>query len=111
MLSHLFGGYIAERGQRRKSGTVAYFYFKGPKLTFQQKDHAASALTVLKMFGLERLVESLNGAGVHSLGNIITMDMELHASFDHLELWLEPTTTVSTPPDCCSLLTHSRSCR
>ena len=47
-------------------------------LTFQQKDHAASASTVLKMFGLERLVQTLNGEGVHSLGNIITMDMVLH---------------------------------
>ena len=75
-------------------------------LTFQQKDHAASALTVLKMFGLEQLVESLNGAGVHSLGNILTIDMILHQSFDHLELWLEPTTTVSTLPDCCSVLTY-----
>ena len=74
----------------------AWFYFKGPMLTFQHKDHAASALTVLKMFGLEHLVQSLNAAGVHSLGNIITMGTELHQSLDHLEPWLEPTTTVST---------------
>ena len=65
-------------------------------LTFQQKDHAASALTLIKMFGLEHLVESLNGAGVHSLRNIITMGTDIHQSFDHLELWLEPTATVST---------------
>ena len=60
-------------------------------------DHTASALTVLKMFGLERLVESLNGGeGIHSFGNIITMEMTLHWCFHRLDLWLEPTTTVST---------------
>ena len=48
------------------------------------------------MFGLEHLVESLNGAGVHSLGNVITMCTDLHWCFHHLDLWLEPTTTVST---------------
>jgi len=61
-----------------------------------QKDHAATAFAMLKMFGLEQLVESLNGKGMHSLGNIITMDMGLHRCFDRLQLWLEPQTTATT---------------
>ena len=67
-----------------------FVLLEGLTLTIQQKDHAATAFTVLKMFGLEQLVEPLNGKGVHSLRNIITMSMELHRRFDHLELWLEP---------------------
>lgn len=47
---------------------------------------------MLKTFGLGHLVESLNEKGVHSLGNIITMDMGFHRRFDRLELWLEPQT-------------------
>ena len=56
----------------------------------QLKDQAATAFAVLEMFGLQHLVRRLNGNGVHSLENVITMDMSLHRSFDCLELWLEP---------------------
>jgi hypothetical protein len=50
---------------------------------------------VLESFGLQHLVQRLNGNGVHSLENIITMGMELHREFDQLELWLEPPTATS----------------
>ena len=70
------------------------FYFQGPTLTIQQKNHAASAFAVLEIFGLQHLVRRLNGKGVHSLENIITMQIELHRSFDSLELWLEQQTAI-----------------
>ena len=66
------------------------FYLKGLTLTIQQKNHTAFA--VLEILGLHHLVRCLNGNGVYSLENIITMQMELHRSFDSLELWLEQQT-------------------
>lgn len=61
-------------------------------LFFFQKDYAASVLAVLKRFGYD--VESLNGAKVHSLFNIMTMEHNVHDSFDRLELWFERTVSV-----------------
>jgi len=77
-------------GQARGAG-----FSQGPILTIQQKDHAATAFAILETFGLQHLVDRLTGNGVHSLENIITMDMVLHRRFDHLELWLEPQTATS----------------
>jgi hypothetical protein len=104
MLSHLFGGYhTPECRQGRKSGTWRQFYLKGPTLTFPTEEpRCYYAFAVLESFGLHHLVQRLNGNGVHSLENIITMDMELHRDFDQLELWLEPQLPPrSVIPDCC----------
>ncbi len=55
----------------------------------RKRDHAATALAMLHMFGLGDLVQNLQGAGVHSLSNIITMAPDLHQDFDRLGFWLE----------------------
>ncbi|KAF7420780.1 hypothetical protein PC9H_011298 [Pleurotus ostreatus] len=46
-------------------------------------------LSVLKRFGYP--VETLNGVGVHSLVNIMTLQADVHDLFDRLQLWLEAT--------------------
>lgn len=40
-------------------------------------------------FGYENLPEMLNGAGIHSLDNVMTPDPVIHSSFDNLNLWFE----------------------
>ncbi|KAJ8699164.1 hypothetical protein PTI98_002312 [Pleurotus ostreatus] len=49
------------------------------------KDYAASVLAVLKRFGYD--VDTLNGAGVHSLFNVMTLERNVHDMFDQLLLW------------------------
>jgi len=43
----------------------------------------------LKCFGYEDLPEKLNGAGIHGLDNVITLDPGIHDWFDRLEIWFE----------------------
>jgi len=76
------------KGENQARGVLS----QGP---IQQKNHAATAFAVLESFELQHLVQRLNGNGVHSLENIITMEMGIHRSFDYLELWLEPKTATS----------------
>ena len=42
-------------------------------------------------FGQVLGVEELNGADIHRLENIMTMDETLHTLFDSLGIWLEET--------------------
>lgn len=53
------------------------------------KEYAASVLAVLKRFGYD--VNSINGEKVHSLYNVMTMELNIHDKFDRLELWFEET--------------------
>ncbi|KAG9225746.1 hypothetical protein CCMSSC00406_0007756 [Pleurotus cornucopiae] len=59
-----------------------------------EKDYAASVLAVLKRFGYD--VDTLNGAGVHSLFNVMTLERNVHDMFDQLLLWLEATETANS---------------
>ena len=43
----------------------------------------------MKSFGYEDLPEKLNGAGIHSLDNIMTLELNIHSWFDELRLWFE----------------------
>ena len=43
----------------------------------------------MKEFGYEDLPEKLNGAGIHNLDNVMTLDPSIHAWFDKLEIWFE----------------------
>ncbi|KAF7356433.1 HNH endonuclease [Mycena venus] len=54
-------------------------------------DHSANVWQVLKMLGGlgTEFVDSLNGAGINQLGNILTLLVTLHEFFDRLMLWLE----------------------
>jgi hypothetical protein len=45
--------------------------------------------TILKCFGYEDLPERLNGDGIHSLDNVMTLDPIIHDWFDRLEIWFE----------------------
>jgi hypothetical protein len=56
---------------------------------FFKTDYAASAMAILRVFGLDGKDESLVGANVHKHFNILTMRSDLHYVFDHLEFWLE----------------------
>jgi len=57
--------------------------------TWLQHECAASVWAILKCFGYEDLPERLNGTGIHSLDNVMTLDHPIHDWFDRLELWFE----------------------
>ncbi|KAH7906958.1 hypothetical protein BJ138DRAFT_1161323 [Hygrophoropsis aurantiaca] len=50
---------------------------------------SAGVWAVLQRFGLEYLMDELNGDKIHRLENIITLRPDLHSLFDTLDLWLE----------------------
>lgn len=54
-----------------------------------QHQHAGSLWTILKCFGFGDLPERLNGYGIHSLDNVMTLDPTIHDWFDRLEIWFE----------------------
>ncbi|KZT08966.1 uncharacterized protein LAESUDRAFT_757151 [Laetiporus sulphureus 93-53] len=56
----------------------------------EKNDYSASVLAVLKHFGYD--VEKLNGAKVHSLANVMTMQHDVREWFDRLEICFEATT-------------------
>ena len=43
----------------------------------------------MRCFGYEDLPEKLKGAGVHSLDNIMTLQLDIHSWFDQLQVWFE----------------------
>ena len=43
----------------------------------------------MECFGYKDLPEKLNGAGIHSLDNIMTLDPFFRRLFDELKLWFE----------------------
>jgi hypothetical protein len=44
---------------------------------------------VVEQFEGLLIIDELNGADIHHLQNIITMDINLHRKFDRLAIWLE----------------------
>ncbi|KAJ7673290.1 hypothetical protein DFH06DRAFT_1467646 [Mycena polygramma] len=72
-----------------------------PNQTFPydpQRQHASAAIGILRMFGLDDLTDRLttvgkpaSASGVHILVNILSLNPILHAHFDALNLFLEPT--------------------
>lgn len=57
-------------------------------------------------FGYKHIPSELNGAKIHRLQNILTLQTDMHTMFDQLELWFE--TTVSDPqPNVCALELNS----
>jgi hypothetical protein len=59
---------------------------------------AVMAWTVMKWFGGIKVEDELNGSQIHQLENIITMDSNIHKSFDNLQLWLEAVVHFSLLP-------------
>ena len=56
-----------------------------------QHNYAASAWAVIMQMGAVLFPDELNGADIHRLENILTMEEGLHSLFDKLGLWLEAT--------------------
>jgi len=56
----------------------------GPK-----HEYAATVWTIMECFGYEDLPKKLNGTGIHSLDNIMTLEINIHSWFDELLLWFE----------------------
>ncbi|KAJ7835336.1 hypothetical protein B0H14DRAFT_2363457 [Mycena olivaceomarginata] len=52
-------------------------------------EYAASAMAILKIFGLDSVVERLLGKRVNNLWNIMTMCVNLHKDFDQFLFWFE----------------------
>ncbi|KAF7358242.1 hypothetical protein MVEN_00873100 [Mycena venus] len=52
-------------------------------------EYAASALSILEMFGLETVVHNLLGKRVNNLFNVMTMCINFHPDFDKFLFWLE----------------------
>lgn len=50
-------------------------------------------MAVLKRLGYD--VNQLNGAKVHSLYNVMTMQSDVHDWFDRLEIWFEKTVRIT----------------
>jgi len=56
-----------------------------------KKNYAAGVYAVLSRFGgLTVGANTLNGAGIHLLGNVMTLSGDEHTLFDALRWWLEP---------------------
>ena len=43
----------------------------------------------MSRFGYEDLPDKLSGAGIHSLDNVLTLDISIRSLFDKLQLWFE----------------------
>ncbi|KAJ8597921.1 hypothetical protein M405DRAFT_779056 [Rhizopogon salebrosus TDB-379] len=54
-------------------------------------DYAATAWAVADRFGGVKVTEELNGAKIHHLGNVMTMQVDVHMKFDSLTIWFEET--------------------
>ncbi|KAK7037465.1 hypothetical protein VNI00_010957 [Paramarasmius palmivorus] len=54
-----------------------------------EKDFSASVLAVLQCFGYD--LSKLDGTGVHSLSNVMTMQYDPRRFFDELKIWFEAT--------------------
>ncbi|CDO74379.1 hypothetical protein BN946_scf184816.g2 [Trametes cinnabarina] len=65
---------------------------------------AATVWTILKRFGYEdictELASAVQGANLHRLENILTLDMRIHHMFDKLKLWFE---AVEGQPNCYNI--------
>ncbi|KAJ6611586.1 hypothetical protein B0H10DRAFT_1882583 [Mycena sp. CBHHK59/15] len=53
----------------------------------EKTDYAAAAMSILKMFDFD--FRSLLGSGANTLHNVVTMDAELHNTWDDLAFWFE----------------------
>ncbi|KAL0958578.1 hypothetical protein HGRIS_000716 [Hohenbuehelia grisea] len=59
-----------------------------------KRAYAGAAWTVLMRFGYSDFLEELNGADIHRLSNLLTLDKDIHSWFDNLWLWFEPLVSI-----------------
>ena len=69
-----------------------------------QLDYSASMLAVLKRFGYD--MNRFNGANVHSLTNVISMEFNVHDAFDRLMLYFEAMASFNIAANFLSHDTH-----
>lgn len=62
--------------------------------TCSQAGYIISVLAVLQHFGYD--IENLYGSKVHSLSNVMTVDMNIRSSFERLTTWFEKTVRKSS---------------
>lgn len=58
-------------------------------LTTLQAHEMSSMYTMFKVFGYSHTFHELNGRNIHSLENILTLELNTHVQFDLLQLWFE----------------------
>ncbi|KAJ6597187.1 hypothetical protein DFH09DRAFT_1023840 [Mycena vulgaris] len=76
-------------GQALFATGAAYIFSELAQDDDKGPEYAASALAILKMFGLGDVVDDFLGDNVNNPSNIFTMSVGLHQFFDRLEFWLE----------------------
>ncbi|KAG9038913.1 hypothetical protein FRB95_013591 [Tulasnella sp. JGI-2019a] len=52
---------------------------------------------------VNQILDDLNSGDIHDLDNILTLDTQLHQSFDSLKLWFEPQGGVPNQYRACTL--------
>ncbi|KZV68376.1 hypothetical protein PENSPDRAFT_754125 [Peniophora sp. CONT] len=57
--------------------------------------YAVNAWSIITRFGYKDIAQVLQGAGVHSLENVLTLKHDIHRKFDGLKLWFERTSASS----------------
>ena len=65
-----------------------------PPMSIIQAEYAVIVMAVLGDFGLGDLGRELKADGVHSLGNLLSLGVDVHRRFDKLKLWFEATDQV-----------------
>jgi hypothetical protein len=63
------------------------------RLVQEEGAAAASALVVLTHFGY--IIENMNGSKVHSLYNVMTLEINVLDRFGRLQVWFEKTVSVA----------------
>ncbi|KAJ7791360.1 hypothetical protein B0H14DRAFT_3890678 [Mycena olivaceomarginata] len=89
---HCFSGALDQHAPPARVLPLEHVRRFGPRLPAQDDDnaeYAASAMVILKMFGLTDKAESFVGGNVNKHFNTFTMAANLHYFFDHLKFWLE----------------------
>jgi hypothetical protein len=51
-----------------------------------QTEYAASVWAVVNRFGGVEVTQGLNGAGIHQIGNVMTLAVHVHLKFDGLHI-------------------------
>jgi len=66
-----------------------------PSSPIIQTHYAAGAMALLEGFGFSHFAEAFEKTGgVHKLWNLLSLEPNLHAKFDRLDLWFERTSQV-----------------
>ncbi|KAG8734176.1 hypothetical protein FRC10_011922 [Ceratobasidium sp. 414] len=79
-----------------------------PQYLGQELGDPFRASTHISCFGDVRAAE-LNGPEMHNLRNILTLQCDCHASFDSLDIWLEPIDVCHNPPVLPAMMTDTPS--